>query len=222
MLTMMTDISASIARILAWSDAHLPQLRTLLLPGATEQDIAAAEATIGHRLPDDVRMLYLAHDGQDAQVGMPGLFYGCEFLPLSGMVQEWQNWADILRESPDINVEIDGQTSWPRGAVAEVYINTGWIPFSKDWGGNNLGVDLDPGAVGEKGQIIVFGRDESEKLVVAKSMASFLHWLADQFEAGNHDIIEHDEGGGEIGIEFNMANPAKGHFHDSLREIFGS
>ena len=51
--------------------------------------------------------------------------------------------------------------------------------MARDWGGNNLAVDLSPGPVGKWGQIIIFGRDYDCKYVVARSWAAFLATVAD-------------------------------------------
>ncbi|MFJ9499072.1 SMI1/KNR4 family protein [Brevibacillus centrosporus] len=48
--------------------------------------------------------------------------------------------------------------------------NRYWLPISKDWGGNHLGLDLDPDEQGRMGQVINFGRDEEVKYVVALSL----------------------------------------------------
>ena len=71
-----------------------------------------------------------------------------------------------------------------------MYASPGWIPFASDSGGNCLGIDLDPGPTGTRGQVINFGRDEDEKFVLAPSMNEFLEWFADQLESGNFLIRE--------------------------------
>ena len=38
------------------------------------------------------------------------------------------------------------QDSVPQGAVQRAYAHPAWIPLVRDWGGNNLAVDLAPGA----------------------------------------------------------------------------
>nr|WP_305955588.1 SMI1/KNR4 family protein [Pseudomonas sp. R2-60-08W] len=43
-----------------------------------------------------------------------------------------------------------------------------------DYGGNHLGVDLDPGEYGVSGQVINFGSDEEEKFVLASSVGTFM------------------------------------------------
>lgn len=62
---------------------------------------------------------------------------------------------------------------------SKAYAHPGWIPLARDWGGNNIAVDLAPGPVGKWGQIIIFGRDYDCKYVIARSWAAFLATVAD-------------------------------------------
>ncbi|KAI9802837.1 MAG: Cell wall assembly regulator [Piccolia ochrophora] len=71
------------------------------------------------------------------------------------------------------------QDSQPSGAIQKAYAHPGWIPMARDWGGNNLAVDLAPGPAGKWGQVIIFGRDYDCKYVVARSWAAFLAMVAD-------------------------------------------
>ena len=74
---------------------------------------------------------------------------------------------------------LDRQDSQPSRAIQKAYAHAGWIPLARDWGGNNLAVDLAPGPVGKWGQIIIFGRDYDCKYVVARSWSAFLAMVAD-------------------------------------------
>ncbi|KAL7625645.1 Cell wall assembly regulator [Parahypoxylon ruwenzoriense] len=82
------------------------------------------------------------------------------------------------------------QDSVPPGAIQRAYAHPAWIPLVRDWGGNNLAVDLSPGATGTWGQIILFGRDYDTKYVVAKSWAHFLAIVADDLNSGKWFVDE--------------------------------
>ncbi|KAI2643502.1 putative 1,3-beta-glucan protein [Xylaria nigripes] len=82
------------------------------------------------------------------------------------------------------------QDSIPAGAVQRAYAHPSWIPLVRDWGGNNLAVDLAPGPTGSWGQIILFGRDYDTKYVVAKSWAAFLAIVADDLNSGKWFVDE--------------------------------
>ncbi|ROT39156.1 glucan synthesis regulatory protein [Sodiomyces alkalinus F11] len=82
------------------------------------------------------------------------------------------------------------QDSVPPGAIQKAYAHPGWIPLVRDWGGNNLAVDVAPGPNGKWGQIILFGRDYDTKYVVARSWAHFLGIVADDLYSGKWFVDE--------------------------------
>lgn len=82
------------------------------------------------------------------------------------------------------------QDSQPSGAIQKVYAHPAWIPLVRDWGGNNLAVDLAPGPNGKWGQIILFGRDYDCKYVVARSWSAFLAIVADDLNSGKWFVEE--------------------------------
>ncbi|KAI1363573.1 putative 1,3-beta-glucan protein [Xylaria arbuscula] len=82
------------------------------------------------------------------------------------------------------------QDSVPGGAIQRAYAHPAWIPLVRDWGGNNLAVDLSPGPTGIWGQIILFGRDYDTKYVVARSWGAFLGILADDLSSGKWFVDE--------------------------------
>lgn len=82
------------------------------------------------------------------------------------------------------------QDSQPSGAIQKVYAHPAWIPLARDWGGNNLAVDLAPGPTGKWGQVILFGRDYDCKYVVARSWSAFMATVADDMNSGKWFIDE--------------------------------
>ena len=86
---------------------------------------------------------------------------------------------------------LDRQDSQPPRAIQKAYAHPGWIPLARDWGGNNIAVDLAPGPVGKWGQIIIFGRDYDCKYVVARSWAAFLATVAD--DVSSEKVFVDDE-----------------------------
>ncbi|KAK5941925.1 Cell wall assembly regulator [Knufia obscura] len=88
---------------------------------------------------------------------------------------------------------LDRQDSQPPKAVQRAYAHPAWIPLARDWGGNNIAVDLAPGPMGKWGQVILFGRDYDCKYVIAKSWAHFLAIVADDITSSK--IIVDEESG---------------------------
>jgi cell wall assembly regulator SMI1 len=200
-----------INRIETWFNEHLPKILADLNPGATESEIEYAENQIGIQFPISFREFYKWHNGQKGN--STGLFYGLEFLSLEGIFEQWKSWSDIIDDDDTINEEIGGSSHIP-GKVKEMYINKKWIPFTHDWSGNHLGVDLDPGEKGTVGQVINFGTDEDVKFVLADDFQTFLNWLITQLESGNYRVD--NEGWGS----FETMKPETQHFLDSLRIIY--
>ncbi|KZF21349.1 cell wall assembly and cell proliferation coordinating protein [Xylona heveae TC161] len=86
---------------------------------------------------------------------------------------------------------LEKQDSQPPRAVQKAYVHPAWIPLARDWGGNNIAVDLAPGPAGQWGQIIIFGRDYDCKYVIARSWAAFLAMVAD--DLGSEKVFVHEE-----------------------------
>lgn len=88
---------------------------------------------------------------------------------------------------------LEKQESIPPRAIQKAYAHPGWIPLVRDWGGNNIAVDLAPGPLGKWGQIILFGRDYDCKYVIAKSWAHFLATVADDITC-SRVVIDEESG----------------------------
>ncbi|KAI9813757.1 MAG: Cell wall assembly regulator [Pycnora praestabilis] len=83
------------------------------------------------------------------------------------------------------------QDSQPANAIQKVYAHHLWIPLARDWGGNNVAVDLAPGPTGKWGQVIIFGRDYDCKYVIARSWSAFLAMVAD--DIGSEKVFVDEE-----------------------------
>lgn len=82
------------------------------------------------------------------------------------------------------------QESQPTNAIQKAYAHPAWIPLARDWGGNNIAVDLAPGPAGKWGQIIIIGRDYDCKFVIARSWAAFLATVADDLSTNKVFVNE--------------------------------
>ncbi|EGV60434.1 Cell wall assembly regulator [Yamadazyma tenuis] len=89
----------------------------------------------------------------------------------------------------DINNNfIANQRSIPPNSIQPYYSHKGWVPICRDYFGNQIAVDLAPGATGSWGQVIVFGRDFDTKLVIASNLQEFLFIFVSDLENGNYKI----------------------------------
>jgi len=85
---------------------------------------------------------------------------------------------------------LNKQDSQPANAIQKAYAHPSWIPLARDWGGNNICVDLAPGAGGRWGQVILMGRDYDCKYVISRSWAAFLATLSDDMNTDKWFIDE--------------------------------
>lgn len=126
--------------------------------GKTEptEELAELKEQVGKKLPDDLVTLFktfnrIDDDVQEKEI-TTRLFGGFFLMPLrgvDGVLMEHESFEDM---------EYTGGAA--EGPVKRMYYNELWVPFAKDFGGNFIGVDLDPAKGGDRGQVIRFGRDE--------------------------------------------------------------
>lgn len=153
-------------------------------PGHSEAEIAAAEARIGLRLPEDLRALYrLVHD-DDAEHGLLGRQ---SLLPLDEVVRHYLDselgawgWNDDLFDSKRVVHD-----SAPYGRIQRMSRNVRWITVASDRACNWCAVDLDPADGGTSGQLFVYGRDYFESVgYVAESVTAILSDVVAALRAG--------------------------------------
>jgi cell wall assembly regulator SMI1 len=204
-------VTHSWRRIERWVEEYYEELHDQLSEGCTQNDINELEHELDCSLPMEVRESLQCHDGQERGGRPTGIIFGCMLLDCEEIVQEWRNWRTVNEEflsapprDPQVPPKAPGaasssgsvprvrnplwrqellerQDSQPPRAIAKAYAHPGWIPLARDWGGNNIAVDLAPGPAGKWGQVIIFGRDYDCKYVVARSWAAFLATVADDF-----------------------------------------
>lgn len=217
-------VSHSWAKIDRWAEKNYEELYDQLGEGCTLNDVNELEHELDCSLPLEVRESLQIHDGQE-RGGLPtGIIFGCMLLDCEEIVQEWKNWRTV-NESFFNNIPsqppsksgsssagpshqasnpmwrqelLERQDSQPPGAVQKAYAHPGWIPLARDWGGNNIAVDLAPGPTGKWGQVIIFGRDYDCKYVVARSWAAFLAIVADDITSNKVFV---DEETGELKLK---------------------
>ncbi|MDH6351805.1 internalin A [Brevibacillus sp. 1238] len=187
---------------------EVPGIAEAFHPPASLEEIQRAEAELGMKLPGELKELYQVCNGE--KENGPGLFFGLPLLSLTDLVAEWKIWADL---ESDYAIEGD-HYSVPPGWIKERYINRCWLPISKDWGGNHLGLDLDPDEQGKSGQVINFGRDEHVKYVIAHNLTEMLQFIHDTAKAKNYSIHEEED---QLFWAFGQQGPV--HFLDAIRKL---
>ena len=204
------SVIKSWARIDAWAEEYYPELYDQLTAPATSSDIDELENDLGCELPLDVRESLQVHDGQERGGRPTGIILGVALLDCEEIVEEWRLWKQVASRSSSQGETIKaltstssklsrsailaGQHSKPPGAIQAVYAHAAWIPMAKDFGGNNIAIDLSPGPAGHWGQVILFGHNMDTKYVVARSWSHFLAIVASDLERRNAWTINEESG----------------------------
>jgi cell wall assembly regulator SMI1 len=175
----MTSALAAWSRIHAWLARSAPQVLAALPPGASEHQIAALEAKIGARLPQDARESFSIHDG----AGDCWFIAGCELLSLQRASAERDFWLDLDERS-----NFEGWQTEPGAGVRGGWFRALWLPLTYDGAGDYHCLDLDPAQDGHFGQIIEFWHDADDRNAVAPSFAAWLSAFAYDLEAGAYFV----------------------------------
>jgi cell wall assembly regulator SMI1 len=211
------DIAPVLARLDAWYAVHLPPDKYVFNPPATDAELDAFEREIGLRMPRAYRQLYRWHDGEEND--RRGHIYGLPLLSLHEAASQWRAWNDVLAGFGGNRYEIRGG-AWPQGAVDPAYINPRWIPLTHDGSGNHIGLDFDAWPGGRLGQVILYGRDEDVKAVLAQSLGQFLGWIAGLLESGNFRLEAEPQE--RVLRQFRLKVPPSDGFHEGARILLGA
>ena len=127
--------------------------------GATETEIAAAEARLGLSFPEELKVLYRVtrarrEDGHEAERVFAAI--GCYPLPLDELFIA----TAAARPLPWIYAAQEAAYTSPSGAVQALVGSPGWLVFGGDGAGNRVAIDLTPGPRGNTGQVIMIWHDE--------------------------------------------------------------
>jgi cell wall assembly regulator SMI1 len=177
-----SDVVTSWERIEAWLRTHAPQW-TPLHPGATEQQLAEAQAKLNLTFPSDLRACYAKHNG--SQDFFPGIDTSRYLMPLSEIAQHWEMLARNLDAGEFAGIAIKADIG-----IAPVFWHKSWVPLISNGGGNCHCLDLAPSAGGEIGQILSFNHENGERWLIAASLRTWLSDLADELETGQLHFAE--------------------------------
>jgi cell wall assembly regulator SMI1 len=235
-------VAHSWKKIDRWAEKNYTELWDQLGEGCTQNDINELEHELNMSLPQDVRDSLAIHDGQERGGRPTGIIFGCMLLDCEEIVQEWKNWQVVNEEylsggrKPSYSSSkglsnsasssnhtqnrfwrqelLDRQESQPPNAIQKAYAHPSWIALARDWGGNNIAVDLAPGPMGQWGQVILFGRDYDCKYVVARSWGHFLATVADDLST---EKVFVDEDTGELKLKEFRTETVEPAYMDILR-----
>lgn len=129
--------------------------------GATETEIADAEARLGISFPEELKVLYRVmrarrEDGHElAERGFAAV--GCYHRSLDELFIA----TAATRPLPWIYAAQEAAYTSPSGAVQALVGSPGWLVFGGNGGGDWAAIDLTPGPRGNTGQVIMIWHEES-------------------------------------------------------------
>jgi len=167
--------------------------------GLTEADLAAAEARIGVRLPEDLRALYLVADGDPAESGLLGPYSHDSLGRLVGNYLDGEPGSYGWEDEPDDDGVVFETV--PFGHVKRLSRNDWWVTFGSDRAMNYLAVDLDPAERGRPGQVLEYGRDIYGPLrYMSASITAMLTEVVEALRAGRHEAWDGAHVAAETGL----------------------
>ncbi|MGA4844350.1 SMI1/KNR4 family protein [Streptomyces sp. G45] len=148
-----------------------------------------AERRLGHRLPADLRALYLMADGDGVGHDHRHLF-GQAWLSLESMVAESTGWGAAERPWYGWDLEWDAivHDASPADTVRRCGGHPGWLRFASGEDGNFLAVDMAPARAGHPGQVIATGRDYQDgPAYLTDSLTSLLGQRLELLDQGAYE-----------------------------------
>lgn len=165
------------------------------------QQLDAAEAALGCRLPDSLRGAYLRHNGQRPDWETPfGLFGQYHWLSLDRVVSIYESQSTLrdgyLNDPANAEERFlfvqEEDALVPTQAVRYDLWNARWIPLAADNTGTLLVVDMAPGPAGQAGQVFLWEAvDRASQDLVARSFEALIETLASALESGRILCSEH-------------------------------
>jgi cell wall assembly regulator SMI1 len=153
--------------------------------GASELQIAEAEQSIGLVFPEQLKALLKMHNGEFAfgSKEYKGLFCNYPFFSLQNIQDEYVN-VRYVHEFWSGEGEGMGDPyeyrALPVDSIRNIGVDLAWLPIG-GYSGNLIGIDLNPGPTGVKGQIINFGQDDFAHFQIAPDLFSFVQLVRDQY-----------------------------------------
>lgn len=211
------------SQLTAWYTQQIPEFADTLNPGASEEEIRELEREVeevtGVSLPSALSDVYRLNAGQEAYPSS-GAFFGMAFLSPQDVLGEWQARRDLIEGDVEPDNEAIG-ISYPKGAVQMQEVVFGHVPFTSDWTGNYIGIDLSPAPNGKIGQITNFGGDEYDRFVFADSFEMFLEWVLKQYYEGHYQIFT-TQVDRKMERSIKVSDPSYEHFLDAAPLLFNT
>ncbi|GGC68275.1 SMI1/KNR4 family protein [Chelatococcus reniformis] len=182
------DPVSPLKRIEGWLVRNHPDRLPLFRHGTDDRTLQRVEAKLGKSLPQEVRFLYAAHDGQPE--GAPALYLNQRWLPLDVAAVAWEDLClqhgakGAPAGSPASSCDAAKRTFW----------SAEWLPIFGSPPGDHYCLDLGRQRTQGYGQILWFLYDHPERAVVAPGIAQLLTRVADGLEVGRWHLDDGYDG----------------------------
>jgi cell wall assembly regulator SMI1 len=163
---MATPITDLIKRLDKWLHENRPDYYAQLLPGATDQEIAELEQSLGLAIPPALASLLQWKNGQTTDTK---LVDNWSLLSCASIIDCWQSLTE-WQEDGSFEVE----NWWSRD----------WIPFLYDHSGNNCCIDATGHFSGKAGQILYYWHDDNSRKVTHENFDKWLETIVLAMEKG--------------------------------------
>ena len=161
LLTCSGGVIARWGTVRSWLEEHHADVLARFRPPADPQDIANAERTLGHALPEDYKRFLSMHDGQEP---MGPWVATCTLLPVGALPAKHSQLQKLI-------------------ATEGVKCGAGWVPIGQSVRGREyLCLDLDHATA--RGQVMALNLDFDERPCVAPSFTELLSVFFEQMQRG--------------------------------------
>ncbi len=190
------DIAGLWSRLESWAEKNAPAMLAKPAPGATAEEIASLEQSMGLRLPADLRESLLIHNGESE--GWPNLTFADRgiYFPVQAILENWNQRRSIASSKPDIYGERtieemiqDGDLD-VEGPVQAKHFLDAWIPIMDLNRDVFWALDLAPLEGGQIGQMIEVDWEGASWRVIANSFGQFFEHYVDELESGVYKLVD--------------------------------
>ena len=184
--------------------------------GATEEELAAAEARLGMQLPDELKALYRTmrspvepreddwdwdedDGGEPDERELTDAMLGELLFSLDGV-----HIGDAATRYPSWHLAREAVITPPGAAVQQLVGSPGWIVFGDDHGDSRYAIDMTPGPQGNLGQVIALPvHDRIGARLEAHSLTDFVQgrFAQDAARLDEAPVIASVYQGGQPSIE---------------------
>lgn len=180
---MTSKVADAWGRIIEWLRTNASSDAVKPFPQTMQPQIDEFQTRTGIRLPQQLLDLYAALHVSGSSSAFPssGDYEQMAFapMPLSEVLAEWTSQKELVEMG-----QFDDCEPVSDQGIANVWWDRGWIPFASNGGGDFFCIDTAPTESGVAGQVTSHSHESGRHYLLAMSLESYLHELANKIESG--------------------------------------